>query len=39
MDYKISLTVERTLRVLGVRNDNADQPRALDVERVEDHAA
>jgi hypothetical protein len=29
---KIYLTGERTLRVLGVRNDDADQPPALVVE-------
>jgi hypothetical protein len=29
---KIPLTAERTLRVLGVRDDDADQPPALVVE-------
>jgi hypothetical protein len=29
---KIYLTAERTLRVLGVRDDDADQPPALVVE-------
>jgi len=29
---KIYLTVERTLRVLGIRDDDADQPPALVIE-------
>jgi hypothetical protein len=33
---KIPLTAERTLRVLGVRDDNADQPPVLVVEDLHD---
>ena len=32
---KIPLTAERTLRVLGVRDDDADQPPLAGVERVD----
>jgi len=36
---KIPLTAERTLRVLGVRDDDADQPPTLVVEEVEINTA